>query len=130
MTVVLRIHGPELDVTRVRALIPAARVEHEWRRGEAGRLDRTMTTSGLSMLLSQEDTDGASMREATSALDELLPRIAEFLGDGVVAELDIALHVGPERPRSLVLDGALLQRALTYDLRVVATAYPTAEEAE
>jgi hypothetical protein len=126
MAAVLRVHGTNLDVDGVAASVPATMVQSVWRAGEVGRLGRLNTTPAITLLLSEAEKD-EMVADAARALNELLPRIAEFFGESAAAEVDFAVFVGARQPCSIVLEPATLRAIERHGLRLVVSAYPAEE---
>jgi hypothetical protein len=125
---VLRVYGPCLDADRVVGSVSASKVQRTWRVGEMSRVGKANTTSGATLILSESGKSVQMVAEATEALNEVLPRIAEFLRDGALAEIDFSLLVDAMQPCSIVLERETLRVIEQYGVRLVISAYPVEEE--
>ncbi len=127
MSAVLRVGGRDVDVEACASWMPpSVRIERVWRAGEVGRRGTINETSGFSASLSE--AEGRQLvEEARQAFAEIADRVGDLVTAGGRAELDFAVFVGPLEARSLVAEPEFLGELSRRGVRLLVSAYPTAE---
>jgi hypothetical protein len=130
MSAVLRVDGLHVDVDACTAWMPpSVKIERIWRTGEVGRRGAISETSGFSALLSEAEGHQL-VEEARVAFAEIADRVGDLVKAGARAELDFAVFVGQEEARSLVAEPEFLSELGKHRVRLLVSAYPTAEGEE
>lgn len=130
MSAVLRVEGRDVDVDACASwMSPSVRIERVWRAGEIGRRGAINEMSGFSALLSE--AEGRQLvEEARRAFAEIADRVGDLVAAGARAAVDFAVFVGPREAQSLVVEPEFLFELSKHQVRLLVSAYPTAEDEE
>lgn len=127
-TIVLRVSGSQLDVSRCLALIPVLDEGDCYRAGQPQRRGGVHAESGFALTLADLEENDAAVKQTAHRLTALAQPLAELLQHGAGAELDCGLFVHAMAMQSIALPAPLLVQLGAAGIAVRVSAYPTADE--
>jgi len=126
---ILRTEGKSLDIEKCVDQIPTRLLDQKWNTGDK-QFGRVYTTSGFTLLLSEDDDKNSFYETILSRLKQLAPVIKETNKLGASSELDIAIEVFASAPKSIEFAPALLSMLGECTICLKVSAYPCSDDDE
>lgn len=130
ISAVLRVRHAGLDLDACLPWLPPSRLDHVWRVGEKGLLNRVHETSGFNLHLAEGPAGGSVVQDAVAAFRELAEPVAALVRGGAHAEVDFGLFldVNGVTPLSVWLEPAAAAAFERAGVTITVTAYPCSDD--